>query len=147
MTMTRAVLGALVFGALLAPPVEAQDRAGVERAALDYIEGFYEGSEEKLLRSLHTDLNKFGFAPRSPDAEYQRYPMTFDEALAYARNVRESGNHPGPDAPKEVEILDVMDQMAAAKVTAWWGMDYLLMARYDGEWKIVQVLWQSPPEG
>lgn len=34
---------------------------------------------------------------------------------------------------------------AAAKVTAWWGTDYLQLAKYDGQWMIVHVLWQSPP--
>ena len=41
----------------------------------------------------------------------------------------------------------MLDQTAVAKVYAWWGTDYLTMARYEGEWKIVQVLWQSPPMG
>ena len=39
----------------------------------------------------------------------------------------------------------MLDQTAAAKVHAWWGADYLLMAEYEGQWKIVQVLRQSPP--
>jgi hypothetical protein len=44
-----------------------------------------------------------------------------------------------------VEIYDVQDQTASAKLTAWWGTDYLLLARIDGRWMIRQVLWQSPP--
>ena len=33
---------------------------------------------------------------------------------------------------------------ASAKLTAWWGTDYLLLARYEGRWMIRQVLWQTP---
>ena len=47
-------------------------------------------------------------------------------------------------APEEVLVLDVLDQTAVAKVTAWWGTDYLLMARFEGRWMITQVLWQTP---
>lgn len=137
---------------LSAPALGAQestsghaDRQGVERAALDYLEGFYEGSEDKIRRGVHPDAHKFGFYRE--DGEYHQSPMSFEEMLAFARNVRESQNFPRADAPKRVEVLDVLDQTAVAKVYAWWGSDYLTLARYDGEWKIVQVLWQSPPEG
>ncbi len=92
---------------------------------------------------MHPEAQKFGFTMR--DGAYQRIPMSFDEMLAFAARVRETGDHPPADAPKSVELLDVLDQTAVAKVHAWWGSDYLTMARYDGEWKIVQVLWQSPP--
>ena len=55
------------------------DREGVERAALDYLEGFYEGSTEKIRRGVHPEVTKFGFAREDADSEYQRYPMSFDE--------------------------------------------------------------------
>ena len=45
-------------------------------------------------------------------------------------------------------MLDVLDQTAVAKVTANWGIDYMLLAKFDGRWKIVEILWQShPPKG
>ena len=70
---------------------------------------------------------------------------TFAEMNAYANNVKRN-NRPAPGtAPKEIELLDVQDQTAAAKLTAWWGTDYLLLAKYDGRWMIVHVLWQTPP--
>ena len=50
------------------------------------------------------------------------------------------------DAPKEVVLLEVLDQTAAAKVIAWWGTDYLHLAKYEGQWKIIHVLWQTPPQ-
>ena len=50
------------------------------------------------------------------------------------------------DAPKQVEIFEVLDQTANVKVTAWWGVDYLLMGKFDGKWMITHVLWQSPPK-
>lgn len=122
----------------------AADRAAVERAALNYLEGFYDGSTEKIRESVHPDAHKFGFY--MDDGKYQRVPMTFDGMLEFAENVKATGNHPDSDAPKRVEILDVLDQTAVAKVYAWWGSDYMTLAKYDGKWMIVQVLWQSPPE-
>ena len=152
MTMMRKIsmlaTGLMVVSLVGLSPLAAQhseDRAGVERAALDYLEGFYEGSTEKIERAVHPDVLKFGFYKDDADSEYQRSPMSFQEMLDFATNVKESGRFPADDAPKRVEILDVLDQTAVAKVYAWWGSDYLAMAKYAGEWKIVQVLWQSPP--
>ncbi|MEM7414581.1 MAG: nuclear transport factor 2 family protein [Gemmatimonadota bacterium] len=137
---------ALLAIGLTTAPLAAQtpeDRAGVERAALDYLEGFYEGSEDKIRRGVHPDVLKFGFA-RS-DGGYDQVPMSFAQMIQFANNVRDTEQFPAADAPKRVELLDVLDQTAVAKVYAWWGSDYLSMAKYDGEWKIVQVLWQTPP--
>jgi hypothetical protein len=39
----------------------------------------------------------------------------------------------------------VQDQTAAAKLTASWGTDYLLLGKFDGTWMITSVIWQSLP--
>ena len=72
--------------------------------------------------------------------------MSFEGMLEFAEEVKATGNYPDKDAPKRVEVLDVLDQTAVAKVYAWWGSDYMTLAKYEGRWMIVQVLWQSPPE-
>ncbi len=144
------LLAATVPMAIAPAAVSAQatgDVAGVERAALDYLEGFYEGDQGKIRRGVHPDVVKYGFfVPRDAD-HYSGEPMSFQEMLDFAQSVSESGNHPPETAPKEVKILEVLDQTAAARVTAWWGSDYLHLAKYDGEWKIIHVLWQTPPAG
>jgi hypothetical protein len=42
-------------------------------------------------------------------------------------------------------VLDVLDQTAVAKVTAQWGIDYMHLAKYDGRWKIINIVWQAHP--
>ena len=71
--------------------------------------------------------------------------MTYQQAIAYAKRVYEKKNFAKADAPRKVEILDIQNTIASAKVTAWWGTDYLLMGKFDGRWMITHVLWQSPP--
>ena len=123
----------------------AADSVGVRAAVLDYVEGFYQGDSTRLVRSVRPDVVKYGFFVPRDSTRYQGEPMSFAEMNAYANNVKRN-NRPAPaTAPKEIELLDVQDQTAAAKLTAWWGTDYLLLARYDDRWMIVQVLWQSPP--
>ena len=69
--------------------------------------------------------------------------MVFDDMLAYAERVRRSGETEPATAPKEVILLDMQDQTAVVKLIASWGTDYLQLAKYDGRWMILHVLWQS----
>jgi hypothetical protein len=70
--------------------------------------------------------------------------MTFVQLVDLAKTYNKNGQIP-KNAPKEVIIYDVSDQTASAKVTASWGIDYLHLAKYEGRWKIINILWQSPP--
>ena len=42
-----------------------------------------------------------------------------------------SGRPAPADAPKIIEIFEVADQTASAKLTAWWGIDYLLLGNAE----------------
>ncbi|MBC7875444.1 MAG: nuclear transport factor 2 family protein [Ferruginibacter sp.] len=126
----------------------AQDaKEKVERACLDYIEGFYEGDTTKLARSLKPSLYKYGYWKNKTTNNYDPDGyMTYQQALDYAKKVMEKKSFAKADAPKKVEVFDIMNTMAAAKVTAWWGVDYILLAKQDGRWMIEQVLWEGPLE-
>ena len=115
----------------------------VKRAVLDYVEGFYEGDTAKLVRALRPDLDKYGYW-RDSTGKYGGEKMTYDQAIAYAKRVKARNRPPNPSWPKQVEVYEVLDQTASAKVTAWWGSDYLLLARHDGRWMISHVMWQGP---
>ena len=122
----------------------AGDREAVERAVLDYVEAVEQGRPELIERGVHADLAKFGFYRENPDADFRIIPMTFDQLVELAADMKKQGYVP-EDAVHTVEIFEVLDLTASVKLTAFWGIDYMHLAKYDGEWKIVQVLWQSPP--
>jgi len=71
--------------------------------------------------------------------------MTYREALDHAKNVMAKKNFAKADSPKKVEVLDIGNTIASAKVTAWWGIDYVLLSKQDNKWIIEQVLWEGPP--
>ena len=77
--------------------------------------------------------------------DFRGEAMTYAEMLDYVRKVKARGRPVPADAPRQVVALEVLDQVAAAKVVAWWGTDFLHLARIDGRWMITQVIWQSPP--
>lgn len=148
MTFRKQFIALASFCVLAVPALRAQaagDRAAVESAVRDYLEGFYEGDTVKLMRSVHPEVHKLGFWIPRDSTRYSQEMMPYAEFLSYARNFRARGRTTPATAPREIQIFDVADQTASAKVTAWWGIDYLLLAKYDGRWMIREVMWQSPP--
>lgn len=136
---------ALTLAAIPAAAQTRADSAAIRRAVLDYVEGFYEGDTTKLVRSVRPEVAKSGFARPAGATAYRPSTMPWPGFMAYANRVR-SGQSPTPaNAPKTIALLDVLDQTAAAKLTAWWGVDYLLLARFGDRWMVTHVLWQSTP--
>ena len=137
----------LLLLSIIAIQLHAQtdDTKQVERACLNYLEGFYEGDTMKLITTLKPTLYKFGYWKNPKTGKYQSQGlMSFQKAVAYSRNVLEKKEFPDEGAPKKVEVLDVMNHIAAAKVTAWWGSDYILLTKNGDKWMIDQVLWEGP---
>ena len=121
------------------------DKEKIERACLDYIEGFYEGDSTKIIRSIKPSLYKIGYWKNDKSGTYEYDgQMTYRQAIDYTKRVLEKKNFAKPDAPKIVEVLNTMNSIASAKVTAWWGVDYILLSKQNDKWMIEQVLWEGP---
>ena len=119
------------------------EREAIRQAALDYVEGVYDVQPKRIERSVHPALVKRGFYKKDRATPYVESPMTYEQLVGLAANWNKAGTR--DTSVKKVEVLDALDQTAAAKVTASWGVDYLLLAKYEGKWKISQIIWQSPP--
>ena len=141
----------MVIVVLLAVPVaQAQpgneaDREAVRQAVLDYVEGIYNVEPARIERSVSPNLAKLGFyRPPTETAYRPGRSMAFQQLVEIAKNFNKDGKL-SKDAPKEITIYDVLDQTASVKLTADWGTDYMHLAKIDGKWMIVNVLWQSHP--
>src|SRR5688572_7089242 len=150
MTSRTVLIGLASLGIVIGAPARLRgqsgaDSAGVRRAALDYVEGFYEGDSTKHVRSIRPDVFKYGFWLPRDSTRHQGEQMPWSEFLAYTRRMRARGAATPATARKDVQLLDVLDQTAAAKVTAFWGIDYLLIGKYGDRWMVSSVLWQSAP--
>jgi ketosteroid isomerase-like protein len=122
--------------------VRAQtEKEKVEAAVRNYVDAFYNADTSKIHKSIAKDIFKYGYAIPKNKTEYERYPMTFQEMIS---SIVKWGKFPKQN-PKLIEVFDVLDKTASAKLTAGWGIDYILLAKQNGEWMITHVLWQSHP--
>jgi hypothetical protein len=134
---------ALAF-ALMALRAAAQnpDHAAVHQAALDYVTAVYESRPELIERSVSRELTKHGFV-RQKDGSYSRAPMTYQQLVDVARNWNKDRKR--DVSIKEVKVGEVLDTTATATVRASWGIDFMQLAKIDGRWQILNIVWQSHP--
>jgi hypothetical protein len=141
----KAVALAVLLCALPTLAQEKADPRGAIRAAcLDYIEGWYEGDAARMERALHPDLAK-RIVRSGPNGKSNLQQMG---AMGLVQGVRAGYGKQTPKEKqqKDVTVLDVFENAASAKIIASDWIDYLHLARWNGEWKIVNVLWEMKPQ-
>jgi hypothetical protein len=138
----------LIVQALLTGSLQAQasaDTTAIRSTALDYVEGWYEGNAERMGRALHPELVK-RIAVRDTTTG-----KTMVQGMGSSVLVNSTRHGYGKETPKErqqkeISVLDVFGNVASVKaVMADW-VDYMHMARIDGRWMIVNVLWERKPK-
>ena len=121
----------------------AVDSTAIRQAALDYIEGYYEGNAERMARAVHPELAK-----RIVNSDERgRYRLGQMSAMTLIEGTRAGGGKDTPVAEqrKDVTIFDVYQNAASAKIYASGWVDYLHLAKWNGRWVIVNVLWELHP--
>ena len=138
----------LLFVLLAAPSMAraqtAADSTAIRATALDYVEGWYEGSAERMSRALHPELVKRIVVS---DTATRRSVLQNMGASALVNGARHGWGKETPHGrrQKDVTILDIFGNAASVKaVMADW-IDYLQIAKVDGRWVIVNVLWERKP--
>ncbi len=146
---TRIASVAVIALLLLVAPAAAQtasDTEAVREAALDYVEGIDTVDTMRFEGSVHKNLTKRGFWREPADSAYSpESVMTFDQLMKLTAAWNKDGKR--DTSVKQLTVLDVLDQTASAKIVAMWGIDYMHMAKVDGRWQIVNVLWELHPPG
>ena len=151
--MSKRIFGAVLLAAALvlgaAMPATAQeqtraaDEAAIRATALNYIEGWYEGDAARMQSALHPELEK-RVVLNNPGGQslIQMSAATLVESTAAGGG----SDTPPEQQHKDVTILDIYGNAASVRIYASGWVDYLQMAKWRGEWKIVNVLYELHPE-
>lgn len=119
------------------------DREAIRRTALNYAEGWYEGNAEKMESALHVDLAKR--IARTNDKNQTRLDHMTAMALVQGTRTGFGKQTPKEEQQKDVTILDVVGGAATLKLEMRDWVDYLHIAKTNGKWLIVNVLWETKP--
>ena len=144
--MTRLLVAygvAALVGATRLPAQSVADSGAIKATALDYIEGWYEGNSERMERAVHPDLAK-----RIINTDQRgRSVLGHQSAMTLVQNTRRGVGKETPpgDRRADVRILDVFGNTASVRVDAATWIDYLHLAKWNGRWVIINVLWENRP--
>ncbi len=132
-----------VLVSLTAAAQSTSDKEEAKKTMEAYLDAFYLGDSAKIVHHFSPAVVKYGYYKRKDSAEYKGFPMTYQHMLNYTRAVREGREKTPAHAVKKVEVFEIQNQTASGKVTAFWGTDYLLLAKENGRWMIRMILWQG----
>jgi hypothetical protein len=121
------------------------DDAAIKVTALNYIEGWYEGDAARMESALHPELAKrmIYTDPKTGHSQFNHMG-----AMQLVQNTRRGGGNKTPkdEQLKEITILDRYNNAAVVKIVASGWIDYLEVAKFNGQWKIINVLWELKPK-
>ena len=132
----------LLLGSI-APVASAQtaaDSAAIRETAMNYMMGWYTGDADRMGRALHPDLVKRIVNTDSTGAS-RLSTMGADRLVEGTR--RGYGKEtPVDQRQAETAILDIFGNVASVRGTMRNWIDYMQMAKWNGRWVIVNVLWE-----
>lgn len=135
----------LIFAAVISASGQTEtDREAIKRTALNYAEGWYEGNAEKMESALSPDLAK-RIARTNPQGQTRLDNMT---ALSLVQGTRSGFGKqtPAAEQQKDVTIMDTLGGAATVKLEMRDWVDYMHIAKVNGKWVIVNVLWELKPK-
>ncbi len=128
-----------------APAAPADPRARIEQVSRDYLEGWYAADPDRLGRALHPDMVK-RHVGGPPAGRQLVMSLTRDQMVEMTRL---GGGSKVPDEGRKVtvQVLDVSGDIAVAQASSSEFVEYLSLARCNGDWTIVNILWRftNPP--
>ena len=139
-----AALCTVVLFPTLARAQSVADSAGIRAAALDYIDGWYAADGARMERALHPELAKRNVFSDSSG----RSRLIQMSAMTLVQNTRSEGGSTIPVGQRtdSVRILDIYGGAASVRVRAATWVDYLHLAKFNGRWRIINVLWENDPK-
>lgn len=131
-----------IFVVHAAPGQTSADSAAIRATALNYVEGWYESNPDRMAKALHPELAK-----RIVNRDDKGNEWLGNQG---ATNLIQNTRRGGKDTPKELQqkdvyILDIYENTASVKAIMSGWIDYMHMAKWNGEWRIVNVLWELKP--
>jgi len=152
--MKRFLMVALVVGLTAGMNATAQtaaDSIAVEKACRNYVEGWATGDADRVAQGVSPELVKRTVSRDKAGSSFTNNMSA--SMLIMITNMNKEGVRAKdlePDKPfsLDVTIFDISGEFALARTvnTKYGFFDYCQLAKYNGEWKIINVLWGMLPE-
>lgn len=125
----------------------AKDSSDIRTVGLNYAEGWYEGDTVKMAKAIHTKMMKRIVGWSRDFKNNQNVLQEMNAAQLMDGTQKGIGKRIPPERRiKNVTILSIYNNTASIKLEMADWYDYLHLGRWNGEWKILNVLWEMKPQ-
>lgn len=127
------------------PALSNRHAAEIDQISRDYCVGFYEIDGDKVQATCHPILSKRSVeqAELSDGTPFEHVSsITWEEINLLGETFNKHWGFE-PDARCEVEIYEIRGNIAAAKMTGAVWFDYFHLMEVNGEWSIVNIMYES----
>ncbi len=127
------------------PALSDRHATKIEQVSRDYCVGFYEIDGDKVQSTCHPSLSKRSVeqVELSDGTEFDHLSgITWEEINILGQTFNKNWGFE-PDARCEIEIYEIRGNIAAAKMTGAVWFDYFHLMEVNGEWSIVNIMYES----
>lgn len=110
-----------------------KDHPEIDAVVRDYFEGWYDGDVGRMDRALHPDLVK--------RSSHNVATVTTKERMLEL-TAAGAGREDGADRTLEIDVDDVREDIAAARVRSAVYDEFVQLVRTDDGWRIANALWR-----
>ncbi|HTH56822.1 MAG TPA: nuclear transport factor 2 family protein [Cyclobacteriaceae bacterium] len=136
----------LVFFISTTAFAQSADSAAIRKASADYVEGFYKADAQRVAQGVSPELVKRIVI--KDDKGNSMINNMGSSALIFAASKNTNANPQSVITSNEpfridVSIYDITADMASVKIKTnkFKFIDYAHLAKVNGEWKVINVLW------
>jgi len=123
-------------------PTKVADNAAIYQTVSDYYEGWYTPDAKQMEQCLHTELAKRAI---KHDEIGKEYLLHLTKKIMVDATDKGGGRDASPEKKNwTITILDSYEEIATVKVLCPEFVEYIHLARQDGQWQIVNVIYTNP---
>ncbi|RQO69435.1 hypothetical protein DBR43_15240 [Pedobacter sp. KBW06] len=119
-----------------------QDTLDIKRVALAYIESQHTPNPKQMQDALHPRVVKRSVFKNKKTQKDFVSEYSAENLVILAETYNTNGDKFPKTPKKEIKLLDVSALTASVKLIADEWFDYMHIVKTNGEWKIINVLWQ-----
>jgi len=141
------IMVAIIFVCFKAKGQTENDTLAIKQACMDYVEGYFNKDADRMAKAVHPELQKrIIFKDEKGNCFLQNMGSSM---LVQATRANKNANLLNPEKPFQAEIIifGIFENVASVKISnnKYPFIDFAHLGKFNGEWKIINVLWEMYP--
>ena len=118
---------------------QSNESKAIREVAENFMKGWYEGDAELMESTMQGDMVSKVVTTRGNYSRLESF-----SAFELIQLTRNGGgkNVPVDERKMEIDVLDHFQNSATVKILAHDAVEYLHLAKWRGEWKIINILFE-----